>query len=41
MKIINTSKKARSAFGYCKHLRPCGKRMANKATRRLARLDCK
>lgn len=37
MKKAPTSKKAHSAYGYCKHLRKHGKRMANKASRRLAR----
>ena len=35
-----TSDKARSIGGYRKHLKPFGKRVANKATRRLMREDC-
>lgn len=34
-----TSKKARSAYGYKQHLRPTGKRMANKATRKVHKLQ--
>ena len=40
MKKIPTSRKAHSAYGYNKHLRRHGKRMANKATRRLMKLPC-
>lgn len=32
-----TSKKARASTGYQKHLRPAGKRAANKATRRIGK----
>lgn len=31
------SAKARSVGGYCKHLRPYGKRVANKSTRKLGK----
>ncbi len=34
-KFPETSRKARMARGYWKHLRPDGKRQANKATRKL------
>jgi hypothetical protein len=36
-KTYDTSAKARAANGYCKHLRPYGKRLANKATRKLGK----
>jgi hypothetical protein len=37
-KLPETTRKARMAFGYHKHLRPVGKRMANKATRKIGKL---
>lgn len=37
-KKIPTSAKARAANGYCKHLRKYGKRLANKATRRIMKV---
>jgi hypothetical protein len=36
-KQLPTSAKARAAWGYHKHLRPFGKRAANKATRKLGK----
>ena len=38
-KYPETSKKARSAYGFNKHLRPAGKRLANKATRRIVKVS--
>jgi len=34
MKKTESATKAHASVGYCKHLRPFGKRLANKATRR-------
>jgi hypothetical protein len=39
MKKTLTSHKAHAAFAYHKHLSKGGKRMANKATRRLFKLE--
>jgi hypothetical protein len=36
-----TSKGARHAGGYCKHLRPYAKRVANKGTRKVAKKQLK
>ncbi len=33
-----TSNKARAVKGYCKHLKPWGKRLANKATRKINKI---
>ena len=37
MKKTEAATKAHAAFGWHKHLRPYGKRLANKATRRHAK----
>jgi hypothetical protein len=38
MKKTPGASKARGACGYCKHLRKFGKRLANKASRRQAKV---
>ncbi len=38
MRKTEGASKARGAFGYCKHLRKFGKRLANKASRRFGKL---
>lgn len=39
MKKTPGATKAHASCGYCKHLRPFGKRLANKAARRAAKED--
>lgn len=39
MKKTESATKATAAYGYCKHLRATGKRMANKATRKHAKRE--
>ena len=39
MKKTVGASKARGSCGYCKHLRKFGKRLANKATRRVGKKD--
>lgn len=41
MRKTEDAKKAHAAFGYCKHLRPYGKRLANKAVRRAVKSNIK
>lgn len=41
MRKTEEAKKASAAFGYCKHLRPYGKRLANKAVRRITKSNIK
>jgi len=38
-KSVETSMKARSCGGYAKHLKPYTKRLANKASRRIAKAN--
>ncbi len=41
MRKTEDAKKTHAAFGYCKHLRPYGKRLANKAVRRAVKNNIK
>ncbi len=38
MRKTEGATKARASCGYCKHLRKTGKRLANKATRKAAKI---
>lgn len=39
MKKTESATKATAAYGFCKHLRPIGKRIANKASRKHAKRE--
>jgi hypothetical protein len=41
MKKTPGATKATAMFGYCKHLRPYGKRLANRAVRRNSKVNLK